>query len=97
MSISYTHGTYAGYNQCRKRQGGVCDKCRKAASEYQTKWRKLNAEKQKRLDEKQNIRNKAIRILVKRYPAELRKIINQLESEEVKRCGEIARTIKRTL
>ena len=84
MSISYTHGTYAGYNQCRKRSGGVCDKCRDAASKYQSRWRKLNAEKQKRLVEKQNIRDKAIRILVKRYPAELRKIINQLESEELR-------------
>ncbi|WP_037162639.1 hypothetical protein [Rhodococcoides fascians] len=39
---SLEHGTYKGYQKCRRRPAGVCDPCHRAAATYQKNWRIAN-------------------------------------------------------
>jgi hypothetical protein len=65
------HGTYGGY-QAHKRIGeGPCTDCRRANSSYQAAWRRRNPASQSLNAERQAARDRALRKLAERFPAEL--------------------------
>ena len=72
------HGTYAGAQAHTKDSEPVCRPCREAATAYIRDWRKANGDAVARTYEDQKNRQKALRILAQRHPAELRGIIRGL-------------------
>ena len=70
MSRPIEHGTYGGYQQCRKRLEGSCPECRAANNAYLQQWRSANADRQHRLACDQRARDRALRRLARMFDAE---------------------------
>lgn len=83
MADHIQHGTYKGYQQCRKRAfWGACPECKEALRLYMREWRKKSPEKNKALVEDQYLRDKALRILAKKHSSELKNILAELKKQK---------------
>ena len=79
--IDIEHGTYAGYQICKKQVDGACVVCKKANREYMSLWRSKNKETYALLRSKNNLLSRAKTLLANRHPEELKLIIEELQSE----------------
>ena len=75
------HGTYAGYQRCKRRPEKACQSCKDANAEYKQAWRQKNLEGRKYELEYASIQAKAFRILRDRHRSEFDEIINGLKND----------------
>jgi len=69
------HGTYGGYQQCKKRPEGPCDPCRVACREYMGQWRERNPDKAARHGDRADARSRAATRLARMHPAVFRALV----------------------
>ena len=71
------HGTYGGYQMCRKQPGGACDPCRRACAAYAEEFRQANPASARRSISHENAKRRAHRRLAALHPTEFRRLLNE--------------------
>lgn len=76
------HGVYGFAQYCKDGPDGKhCDVCKVAINEYMREYRHKNQKQYNEQKSRQQLRNKALRILAQRHPQELQKIIFELKEK----------------
>ncbi|MCW2902247.1 MAG: hypothetical protein JWO67_4512 [Streptosporangiaceae bacterium] len=71
------HGSYAGWNQCRKNPEGACGPCRKASAEYMAQWRKDRPRAYSRERGRSSARSRAAWRLARMQPTLFRALVQE--------------------
>lgn len=71
------HGTYGGYQMCRRRDEGACEPCKRACAVYAEKFRTANPDSVRRGARGENAKRRAHRRLAALHPSEFRRLLNE--------------------
>ena len=71
------HGTYAGYQKCRRNDFGPCPACKQAATDYQRNRLNTNPQARQRARHSNNVRVRVLWRLAQLHPRDYERLVRE--------------------
>lgn len=84
------HGTYGGYQKCRRTPHGPCTPCKAASAEYMRNHRNNRPDLRAKERRDSAVRWRALNALAKRHPGEYRALVDEEWAKDAQRHQEEA-------